>query len=138
MASEADHIAQAGHNEALAQELSNDLTYKDWLITVAFYAAIHYVEASLARDSVGHSETARGRPNGMSLHAWREELVRRRGRSQQCWRSYRMLRNESTNARYLNLQARGRGMAIAYYSDNDALAFFQNDLPNVKRGVGYL
>jgi len=26
-------------------------------------------------------------------------------------------------------------MAVAYYSDSDALAFFQSDLPNVKEGV---
>lgn len=136
MASEADHIAQAEHNEALAQELSNDLTYKDWLITVAFYAAIHYVEASLVRDSIGHSETDPRRPSRVSLHEWRQMLVRSRC-SQRCWTSYRTLRNESTNARYLRLWETRPGIAVAYYSDNDALDFFQNDLPNVKRAVGY-
>jgi len=136
MASEVDHIAQAEHDEALAQELSNDLTYKDWLITVAFYAAIHYVEASLARDSIGHSDTDPRRPRSMSIHDWREWLVRSRC-SQRCWTSYRNLREESRNARYLNLRNKGPGMAIAYYSDSDALAFFQSDLPNVKGGCGY-
>ena len=136
MASEVDHIAQAEHNEALAQELSNDLTYKDWLITVAFYAAIHYVEASLARDSIGHSDTDPRRPQNVGIHAWREQLVHRRY-SQGCWQSYRTLRNESANARYLKLWQARPGMAVAYYSDSDALAFFQNDLPNVKGGCGY-
>ena len=136
MASEADHIAQAQHNEALAQDLSRDLAYKDWLITVAFYTAIHYVEASLARDSGCHSETDSLRPSSMSLHDWREFRVRSCC-TQRCWESYRLLRNESTNARYLNLQDRGAGIASDYYSDNDALAFLRDDLPNVKTGAGY-
>jgi len=136
MASEADHVAQAGHNEALAQELGNDLIYKDWLITVAFYAAIHYVEASLARGSGRHCDTDRLRPRRVSIHKWREDLVRSRC-TQRCWRSYRALKNESMNARYLKLWSTSPGMAVAYYSDNDALHFFQTDLPNVKRGCGY-
>ena len=44
------HLAQAKHNEELLAFLDvHDKTeyFRDWYMTVAFYAALHYVEAIL-------------------------------------------------------------------------------------------
>jgi hypothetical protein len=48
------HIRQAEHNEDLLREncfpdpcSSANLRYGDWIITIAFYAALHYIEAYL-------------------------------------------------------------------------------------------
>jgi len=44
------HIAQATHNESLLTLFREQAMYKeysDWYVTIAFYAAIHHVEAML-------------------------------------------------------------------------------------------
>jgi hypothetical protein len=45
------HQQQASHNEELANELINQvpLKFKDWAVIAAFYAAVHYVEAFMAK-----------------------------------------------------------------------------------------
>lgn len=42
-----DHIDQATKNERLLSWLREDDQFRDWVITVAFYAALHYVDAYL-------------------------------------------------------------------------------------------
>ena len=61
MALESDHIELANHNQELINHLLKDLsTYPDWVATIAFYKAIHIVEAvfdnRLKRHSGGHTE----------------------------------------------------------------------------------
>jgi hypothetical protein len=48
------HITQAKHNESLLSEScfpnpcsQTNLNYKDWTVTIAFYVALHYLEAYL-------------------------------------------------------------------------------------------
>jgi hypothetical protein len=43
------HVARAESNEALATSLEADGEY-NWAVTVAFYAALHWVSALLARE----------------------------------------------------------------------------------------
>ena len=130
MATQADHLLQGEHNEALARNLSQNLSYKDWLITTAFYAAIHYVESDFATDpAIGHSEM--NRPTDRSLHQYRYDLVRRRY-SSRCRRSYAKLRDASENVRYLKWWRTQAGQAIDYYSDADALDFLNRHLFNIK------
>lgn len=38
-----DHLAHAGHNEQVCKHLCSKPSYSDWVITTAFYSAIHYV-----------------------------------------------------------------------------------------------
>lgn len=41
------HREHAEHNEEVFNYLRQDLNYIDWVITTAFYAALHYVEFSV-------------------------------------------------------------------------------------------
>lgn len=48
MPSDAKHLDQANHNEDLLSHLSDvskQSIFSDWYVTVAFYTALHYVEA---------------------------------------------------------------------------------------------
>lgn len=50
MPTEAEHRAQALRNEQFLRGLQSSSTqYADWVVTVAFYAAVHLVEARLAK-----------------------------------------------------------------------------------------
>lgn len=44
MADKRQHLNQAGHNEALADYISSN-PYPDWIVTLTFYASLHYVQA---------------------------------------------------------------------------------------------
>lgn len=136
MADYLDHIHQAEHNEKFGEHLLSQLPqFRDWLITVSFYAAIHYVEASFAqKPDIGHTETRA--PEEVSQHQFRQEMVRREF-GNECWKSYRKLRDASRNVRYLVLGLKGKpGIATDYYNLGDAGNFFRNDLRVVKRATG--
>jgi len=54
MGSVSGHLRKANHNENFLKMIQmNDpgpsFLYPDWLITIAFYIALHYVDAKLAR-----------------------------------------------------------------------------------------
>lgn len=69
-----EHINQAKHNENLASELLQTLTYKDWIITICFYSALHYVDAELSKRLNVDPEISH--PQDRSIHSYREDLVR--------------------------------------------------------------
>jgi len=127
-----DHIKQAEHNEELAELLLRQHSqFLDWIITVSFYAAIHYVEAGFNQDpNIRHTETCKG--IGGTLHDRRQKLVSNKyGR--ECWKHYRNLRNASHNVRYL---LGGKvGTATDYYKVADAANFLKNDLQVIKQYV---
>jgi hypothetical protein len=137
MADYYDHIRQAEHNEALGEILATQLQrYRDWLITVSFYAAIHYVEADFAEDPViKHSETSKW--EGETPHDCRQRLVKRKyGRD--CWKSYRKLREASRDVRYLARAIPPRrkpGTALDYYTQQDAEYFFRHHLKVVREAA---
>ncbi len=57
MPSENEHLAQVHHNLAFLRDFYNPTTpYPDWAITVAFYAALHAIEAALAGQQL-HSQS---------------------------------------------------------------------------------
>jgi hypothetical protein len=130
MADYLDHIRQAEHNTSLAQIILDEHPgYYDWLITVSFYAAIHFVEAGFAQDpQIGHSETCK--PPGKEMHQHREDLVRVKY-GNECWKHYKKLRTASHTARYLVTMR--PGLATDYYSLNDAKSFFNTDLSEIRR-----
>jgi len=132
-----DHLAQAQHNEAFASQLMTDLKYKDWLITVSFYAAIHYVEAEFTKlPGVSHSETSV--PPNTSLHAHRENLVRQHF-GKPVWQDYRKLHIASNTPRYLTSGWKTfiSGTGHQYFSDQDAKDFFIHKLAFIKGSLGY-
>lgn len=59
------HLTQAKHNESLLSEScfpnpcsQTNLNYKDWTITIAFYIALHYLQAYLHQHSFRTSFTS--------------------------------------------------------------------------------
>ena len=47
------HVRKAKHNETFLNVIQksdpNSISYPDWMVTVAFYIALHYVDAALAK-----------------------------------------------------------------------------------------
>jgi len=60
MASEADHISLADRNHDFLVDVLREGRFPDWAATVAFYKAVHVVEAvfaaDLGRDSTSHTD----------------------------------------------------------------------------------
>jgi hypothetical protein len=135
MANLPDHLRQAQHNETFAEQLYQDghLQHWDWLITVCFYAAVHYAEALFfACSAFTHTESV---PNGKDKHAFREKKVLDI-LGHDCYRSYRKLRLSSHDVRYLGQSKQRPGqIAIHYYSLADARKMYSSHLPKVREAV---
>ncbi len=73
------HLKKAALNEELARKLADEdaAKYADWVITTAFYAAIHYVEAFLFSTPEKHTDGScpLDGESAMSTRDWREHLV---------------------------------------------------------------
>ena len=94
MASPEAHIAKANHNIETIALLSKDLAKKDWIVTVAFYAGLHIVDAVLFCTQKGFDQ------HGQS-HDRRETLIKNDNRFQKMYECYRPLSGLSIEARYL-------------------------------------
>ena len=91
MASEAEHIDLANSNQRLIDHLISENAFHDWLATVAFYKAIHVVEAVFANNLHCHSHS----------HADREDRLKRTTRYRAIFLNYSHLLTESRTFRYL-------------------------------------
>ena len=93
MPSEAAHIDHAIHNQAVIDLLVPQLQeFPDWVATVAFYKALHIVEAVFSNDKgIGHEHS----------HEDRENRLKRNKSYEHIWRNYRPLWAASMVARYL-------------------------------------
>ena len=132
------HLWQAGRNERLAKQLLDELSYKEWVVTVTFYSALHYVEAALTQNvGIEHSETSYPNNYRGGLHDWREDLVLQLFPS--AWESYRKLRSQSIVARYLSTDRRAflTQPTDDYFGDQDVHNFVQRDLNKVRQQVGF-
>lgn len=81
-----ERLARAKHNEEVSKYLTNQVKYSDWVVTCAFYSALHYIEykgfpLNLAGKSkknqirsIGHYRSAMGL--SCSLHEARHHLVK--------------------------------------------------------------
>ncbi len=136
MANLLDHLKQAEHNKSFAEELdvNPDLRHWDWLITAAFYAAVHYVEALFFLDpGIVHTEEAC--PDSVTEHAYRAGKVKEL-LGNECWKSYRNLQDASYNVRYLGLaRKRPAKIAIDYYTRDDAKRMYSVHLSKVRDAV---
>lgn len=135
MADYLQHLEQAEHNESLCKLLATQHeSYRDWLITISFYAAIHYVEAGFAQDrSIGHSEKHKREQE--SEHTCRQRLVRQKY-DKACWLKYKLLREASHNVRYLGkAKTNPLGTAVTYYTRQQALDFYRVHLDFIKKCV---
>ena len=86
MATAAQHSHQAAHNENFLGSI-DPTRFPDWVVTVAFYKAVHLVEGLLVR---------KGR--GTTNHSQRNQVLKRQFVT--VWREYRPLYNQSRVARY--------------------------------------
>lgn len=92
MPSQQDHLLLADHNQqAIEYLLKADPGFPDWITTVAFYKAVHLVEAVLAHDSGTHSGD----------HVRRSQYLKTNNRYKQLHLHYGPLKRASEIARYL-------------------------------------
>ena len=96
MPTESVHIAKANHNQSLIERLLPDIaTYPDWISTIAFYKALHVVEAVFANNpKIGHGQN----------HEARERYLKSgpdRNRYRHIYGHYKPLYDASLVARYL-------------------------------------
>lgn len=91
MASELDHIALANRNDvALRHLMLRPHDSPEWIATVAFYKAVHVVEAVLAAQRLGHSNSHFERLTALKAVRFRE-----------LFRQFRPLYQASRIARYM-------------------------------------
>ena len=86
MSSSDQHLAQAAHNEgllALLRQQARHMEYGDWYVTIAFYAAIHRIEAMLyvikpvmRGSAIKHSSDVRKKFSYMTDHSARGWLLK--------------------------------------------------------------
>lgn len=97
MPNKAAHVAAAKRNQATIDYLvaSSD-EHLPWIVTVAFYKALHVIEAVFAADKgspLPHTDD----------HKFRNQVLKTMKRYQQLWRMYRPLWEASLIARYLRV-----------------------------------
>jgi len=108
MPDEKQHIQWALHNIDVIQYLHEKPLFCDWVATVAFYAALHIVDAVLH-----HQETVYRRQHGFA-HDQRRNILRQSGKYKGLYANYSKLRTHSQIARYLQL-SRGGAMFFQQY-----------------------
>lgn len=86
------HLAAAEHNQELVRLLLPKSEFSDWLAVVAFYTALHLVEAVLFEDGIKHGGN----------HRNREQILKRKKRYDQLYKHYIPLKEASVVARYLD------------------------------------
>ena len=101
MPSKEDHLTKAEHNKGVMQYLlERKPGCPDWVVTVAFYCALHLVDALLACDK---DSTAQRHPHD---HNSRERVLKQ-NRYKAISKHYLPLKNASIIARYLS-ELKGR------------------------------
>jgi hypothetical protein len=94
MSLEAEHIAQANRNQAVLEYLLLEpTTCAEWVVVVAFYKALHVVEAIFSRDPVIRH---------ISAHHKRLEKLKVTNAYRSLYAPYRTLWNAASVARYLS------------------------------------
>ena len=93
MPNEESHLALANHNQDLLDRLVAEIDeFPDWAATVAFYKALHVVEAVLACEGPAR--------HGVD-HAYREHILKSEKRYEHIYKNYRRLYAASLIARYM-------------------------------------
>lgn len=91
MPSRDDHVKKATENEVFANRLdTNTQASINWKLIVSFYAALHYVEAYLAKALNQH----------VRVHTTRDSIVSRESNLRAIRKEYAHLKYYGFNARY--------------------------------------
>lgn len=86
-----EHLEKAQGNEVFAASITPDnQTKTDWLLVVLFYAAVHYVEAYLARHLQVH----------LKSHTTRDSWVGRESNLKKIYTAYQHFKYYGYNARH--------------------------------------
>jgi len=131
MAAEREHLKQAWHNTILSKELSDQkqVHYRDWIITVSFYAALHFVEAWLSTTEMVSAVRYKNSNNvKKSIHKIRSDLVKN-NTDRSTAHSYKQLYTMSMQARYL--MNNGAIAAYNYFDNSDAERAVSDYLVNI-------
>jgi hypothetical protein len=127
------HSKQAEHNERFARQLcSGDGPY-DWSITIAFYAALHFVEHWL-RTKKKLNALVLARQNGESPHVWRGRLIEHNC-TMATQISYASLRQQSELARYLSSHSNVLKKSAFEFFGKEAAELQLVQLEQIKREV---
>ncbi|GAB6011041.1 hypothetical protein [Viscerimonas tarda] len=101
------NIEQARHNESVCNYIGKKPDYSDWVVTTAFYSAIHYVRHLILPLSEGgltyttfEALFTRKKQNQEGRHGFQSRLVVEM--FPEIRYEYERLHDMSTNARYLN------------------------------------
>lgn len=108
MATELDHIRLASRNHHLLTHLLQIGGYPDWSATVAFYKAVHVVEAVFAANMARHSIS----------HADRQATLKT-APFKNIWKDYSHLATASRVARYLEASDVGAFSSFSDFMDDD-------------------
>lgn len=85
------HLKAAEANRRTLDFIQQHVTHHSpWVVTIAFYTALHVVEAVLANDDIHQDK-----------HENRHQLLKRTKKYQHIWKHYQPLFNDSMVARYL-------------------------------------
>lgn len=110
MASEADHISLANRNHEFLVGLLQEGKFPDWAATVAFYKAVHVVEAvfaaDLKRDSTSHTD----REDTLKINKYKK-----------IFKDYTHLLTASRIARYLESRNDGKFNQFSDFMDAQAV-----------------
>jgi hypothetical protein len=112
MPTEQVHLAQASHNKDLIVYLNAaNPGFPDWVITVAFYSAIHLLEAFLAKQLGYHSTS----------HVTRDSVLSKFSQLKPIYVDYSELKNTCWASRYNTLYSKWTAPQV-----QDALTSLQN------------
>ena len=126
MASQTSHLKQAEHNHELANELASQepIKYIDWVITILFYATVHYFESYWANSGI-HSDDHKDRKINIERFFNRDVGIRSK---------YKTLSNNCWLVRYLNKDVTNSDIAISYFDEKDINDFF-NKVHEIKTAL---
>lgn len=114
MASASDHVTLANRNqEALTHLLATHRQFPEWITVIAFYKALHVIDAMLEEDEAPT-------PND---HKRRAEILRSNTRYDAVWDHYRPLCSAASVARYMGEEKGKEFTRFAdYLSADDVVA----------------
>lgn len=125
------HLTQAQHNTEFAQQtLNNHPDFRDWAITAAFYAAVHYVEACFYKDKkIKHTEDAAPKA-GLAQHTFRLETLKDNAKS--VYVHYKILYTACMDVRYLENFGSPPKDWQSFFTEADVKNLVEKRLPAVK------
>jgi len=107
----ADHTRLAEHNSTVISALrTHGDSFPDWVTTVAFYEALHHIEALFFHDHKAHGVD----------HPSRLGILKKKNRYERICRHYVKLQEASNIARYLS--ARPTGKTYSQFTDYMTMA----------------